>query len=83
MFVSRRGVLLGLLMLAMSVVVGRLQVMVRGRVMVGGGLHVMLDGRMFVLLCHGCVLLHGFKEHTRITFSLDRSQLPGFRSGKD
>ena len=29
-FVSRRGVLLGLLMLAVGVVVGRLQVMVRG-----------------------------------------------------
>jgi hypothetical protein len=70
MFVSRRRVLLGLLMLAMGVVVGRLQVMVRRRVMVCGGLHVMLDGRVFVLLCHGRVLLQAFKEHRRITHSL-------------
>ena len=56
-FVSRRGVLLGLLMLTVGVVVSRLQVMVRGRVMVCGGLHVMFDRRVFVLLCHGCVLL--------------------------
>jgi len=34
------GVLLGLLMLAVGVVVGRLQVMVCRRVMVCGGLHV-------------------------------------------
>ena len=60
MLVSRRGVLPGLLVLPMRVMVGRLMVMVRGGVVVRGGLMVMLDGRMF-LLCHGLVL-HGFGE---------------------
>ena len=55
--VSRRRVLLGLLVLPMGVIVGRLQVMVRGGVMVCGGLTVMLDGRVFGVLCYGLVLL--------------------------
>ena len=73
-FVSRRRVLLGLLMLAMGVVVGRLQVMVRGRVMVCGGLHVILDGRVLALLGHGWVLLQEFKEPRRNTHDFDRRQ---------
>jgi hypothetical protein len=54
--VSRRRVLLGLLVLPVGVMVGRLQVMVRGGVMVCGGLSVMLDRRVLGLLCHGLVL---------------------------
>jgi hypothetical protein len=42
MFVSRRRVLLGLLMLAMRVVVGSLEVVVGGCVMAGCGLMMML-----------------------------------------
>jgi hypothetical protein len=59
-FVSRRRVLLGLLVLSVGVMVGCLQVMVRGGMMVCGGLPVMLDRRVFGLLCHGLVLLQGF-----------------------
>jgi hypothetical protein len=66
-FVSRRGVLLGLLILAMRVVVGR-------RVMVCGDLHVMLDRQAFVLLGHGWVLLQEFKEPRRNTHDFDRRQ---------
>jgi hypothetical protein len=55
--VSRRRVFLGLLVLTVGVMVGCLQVMVRGGVMVCGGLSVMLDRRVFGLLCHGLVLL--------------------------
>jgi hypothetical protein len=47
-FVSRRGLLLGLLMLTRGVVVGSLRVMERG-VMVCGGLPVMLDRQVFVM----------------------------------
>ena len=42
MFVSCRRVLLGLLVLAMCVVMGSLEVVVGGRVMTGGGLVMML-----------------------------------------
>jgi hypothetical protein len=42
MFVSCRRVLLGLLVLAMRVVMGSLEVVVGGRVMAGGGLVMML-----------------------------------------
>ena len=51
--VSRCRVFLGLVVLPVGVVVGCLQVMVRGGVMVCGGLPVMLDRRVFGLLCHG------------------------------
>jgi hypothetical protein len=54
--VSRCRVFLGLVVLPVGVVVGCLQVMVRGGVMVCGGLPVMLDCRVFGLLCHGLVL---------------------------
>jgi hypothetical protein len=56
MGVSRRRVLLGFLVLPVRVMVGRLQMMVCGRVMVCGGIMVMFDSRMFGLLCHGIVL---------------------------
>jgi hypothetical protein len=51
--VSGGRMLLGLLMLAMSVVVRGLKVMVRGGMMAGRGLMVVLNGRVLVLLCHG------------------------------
>jgi hypothetical protein len=41
----------------MPVMVSRLQMMMRGGVMMSGGLMVMLDGRVFGLFCHGLVLL--------------------------
>jgi hypothetical protein len=53
--VGRRRVPLGVLVLAVGMMVGRLQVMVGRRVMVQGGLVVMLDGRMYVLLWHDLV----------------------------
>jgi hypothetical protein len=62
MLVSRRRVLLGLLVLPVRMMVGRLLVVVCGDVMVCGGLPVMLDGRVFVRLCHGLVLLERFGE---------------------
>ena len=65
--VSRRRVLLGLLVLPVGVMVGRLQVMVRGGVMMCGRLPVMLDGRVFGLLCHGHLLLQGIGEDGRHT----------------
>jgi hypothetical protein len=43
LLVTRRRVLLGILMLPVGVVVGCHQVMVRGGMMVCGGLSVMLD----------------------------------------
>jgi hypothetical protein len=55
--VSRCRVFLGFLVLPVRVMVGCLQVMVRSGVMVCGGLPVMLDRRVFGLLCHGLVLL--------------------------
>jgi hypothetical protein len=65
MLVSRRRVLLALLVLAVGVMVGRLMMMVCGSVMVRSGLVVMLDGRVIGLVCHGLVLLEGFAE-TRV-----------------
>jgi hypothetical protein len=59
MLMSRRRVLLGLLVLPVGVMVGRLQVMVCGGVVVCSGLPMMLNGRVFLLLCHGPVLLQG------------------------
>jgi hypothetical protein len=53
MFVSRRRVLLGLLVLAMRVVVGSLEVVVSGRVMAGGGLVMMLHRGVFGVFGHG------------------------------
>jgi hypothetical protein len=57
--VSRRRMLLGLVVLPMRVMMGRLQVMVCGGVMVRGGLMMMLHGRVFLWLCHDLVLLRG------------------------
>jgi hypothetical protein len=51
------GVFLGFLMLAMRMVVRGLKVMVRGGVMAGRGLVMMLNRRMFVWFGHGGVLL--------------------------
>jgi hypothetical protein len=55
--VSTCGMLLGLVVLPVGVMVGCLMVMVRGGVMVCGGLAVMLDGRVFGLLSHASVLV--------------------------
>jgi hypothetical protein len=52
-----RRVLLGLLVLPMGVMMGRLMMMVCGSMMVCSGLDVMLYGRVFGLVCHGRVLL--------------------------
>jgi hypothetical protein len=60
MVVSRRRVLLGFFMLSVLMMVCCHQVMVRGGMMVCGGLPVMLDRRMFGLFCHGLVLPLGF-----------------------
>jgi hypothetical protein len=65
MLVSRRGMLLGFLMLPMRVMVGRLQVVVCGGVMVCGGLMVMIHGRVFGLLWHRCCLLRGMGNNRR------------------
>jgi hypothetical protein len=51
--VGRRRVLLGLLVLPVGVMVRRLQVVMGRRVVVRRRRHVMLDGRMLVLLWHG------------------------------
>lgn len=56
MLVGRRRVLLGLLVLPVGVVVGRLQVMMCRRLMVCRGLLVMLDSRVCVLLRHDLAL---------------------------
>jgi hypothetical protein len=50
--VGGSGVLLGLLMLAVAVVVCRLEVVVGGRVVAGGSLVVMLHRRVLVLFGH-------------------------------
>jgi hypothetical protein len=52
MFVSRGRVLLGLLVLPVGVMVGRLHVMVCGRVVVRCCQHVVLDRGMLVLFGH-------------------------------
>jgi hypothetical protein len=62
MVVSRCRVLPGLVVLPVGVMVGRLQVVVRGRVMMCSRLIVMLDGWVFGLLCHGCILLQEIEE---------------------
>ena len=62
MLVSRRRVLLGLLVLPVGMMVGRLMMMVCGSMMVCSSLLMMLDGRVFGLVCHGLVLLKGFGE---------------------
>jgi hypothetical protein len=51
-FVGRRGVLLGLVVLAERVVMGRLEVVVGGSLVMGGSLVVMLDGRVLLLTSH-------------------------------
>jgi len=48
---GRRGVLLRLFVLALLVVVGRLNVVMGGGLVLGGGLMVMIGGRVF-LVCH-------------------------------
>jgi hypothetical protein len=55
--VSRRRVLLGLLVLCVRVMVRCLMVMVCGGVMMCRGLPVVLDRWVFGLLCHRLVLL--------------------------
>ena len=50
--VGRSGVLFGLVVLAGFVVVGRLKVVMGGRVVFGGGLMVVIGGRVF-LVRHG------------------------------
>jgi hypothetical protein len=62
MVVSRRRVLLRFLMLPVGMMVGRLQVMVCGRMMVSGSLMMMLNGWVLGLLCHSRGLLQGFRE---------------------
>src|SRR5262249_23484191 len=57
--VSRRRVLLGLFVLPVGVMMGRLQMMVCGSVMMCSGLPMVLDGRVFGMLCHGRVLRPG------------------------
>jgi hypothetical protein len=52
MFVSRRRMLFGLLMLPVRMVVGRLMVMMSGSVMMSGCHTVMLRGRVLGLFCH-------------------------------
>jgi hypothetical protein len=54
--VSHCRVLLGVVMLSVGVIVRCLQMVVRGCVVVCGSLPVMLDSRVFGLLCHGFVL---------------------------
>jgi hypothetical protein len=66
MVVSRRRMLLGFLVLPVRMMVGRLQMMVCGGVMVRGGVMVMLGGRVFGLLCHGCVLPRGIRGRGRL-----------------
>jgi hypothetical protein len=65
LLVSRRRVLLGLVVLSVGVMVGRLRVMVCGGVMVCCGLPMVLDGRVFGLRRHGHVLLQGFGKRAR------------------
>jgi hypothetical protein len=57
MLVSRRRVLLGLLVLPVGVMVGCLMMMVCCSMMACSSLVVMVDGRVFRLACHGLVLL--------------------------
>jgi hypothetical protein len=56
MLVSCGRMLLGLFMLAVSMMVGRLKVIVGGRLMAGRGLVMMVNRRVFVLFWHGGVL---------------------------
>jgi hypothetical protein len=60
--VSCRRVLLGLLVLSVGVMVGRLMMMVCGCMMVRSGLVVMLDRCVLGLVWHGLVLREGFAE---------------------
>jgi hypothetical protein len=52
MFVGRRGVLLGLVMLAGGMVVGRLVVMMGRGMVVSGGIMMVLGGGMLGLFGH-------------------------------
>jgi hypothetical protein len=74
MLLSRRRVLLGVLVLPVRVVMGRLQVVMRGRVMMCCGLMVMLDGRMFGLLWHGFVLCSGIGDRWAVCAQNTRPQ---------
>jgi hypothetical protein len=60
MLVSRGRMLLGFLMLPVGVVVGGLQVMMSGSVMVRRSRAVMLCCRVFGWIRHGLVLLERF-----------------------
>jgi hypothetical protein len=53
MFVSRRRMLLGLVMLAMRMMVGSLEVVVSSRMMASGGQVMMLDRGVFGVFGHG------------------------------
>ena len=56
MFMSRFGVLFRLFVLAKIMMMGRLMMMVGGRVVMSGCLMMMLTGRMLWGLCHGVFL---------------------------
>ena len=55
-FVSSLGMPLRLIFLAKFVMMGGLMMMMRGRVMISGGLVVMLNGGMLRRFCHGAFL---------------------------
>jgi hypothetical protein len=61
--VGRRRMLPGLAMLPVGMMIRRLLVMVRGGMMVRGGLTVMIDGGMLLWLCHDLVLLQALGDH--------------------
>ena len=56
MFVSRFSVLLRLFVLAKIMMMGGLMMMMRGSVVVSGGLMMVVTGRMLWGLCHGVFL---------------------------
>ena len=58
-FVGRRGVLLRLVMLAVFVVVGGLQMVVGGGLVLGGGLVMVFSRSVLVLAGHRSLLLGG------------------------
>ena len=56
MFVGRRGMGLSFVVLALRMVMSRLMVMVSGGMVGGGGIVMMLAGRMLCRLSHVCPL---------------------------
>jgi hypothetical protein len=77
MLVSCGRVLLGLLVLAVSMVMGGLKVVVRGGVVTGRGLVMMLNRRVFVLFGHGSVLLQSKVEGWKRTVTSRAFAAPG------